>query len=228
MKIPKGKLVAVVGPVGAGKSSLLSAMLGEMEQLSGRCSMTGQVAYVPQQAWIQNMTLRNNILFEKPLEEDFYKKVLDVCALQADIDLLPGGEMTEIGEKGINLSGGQKQRISLARAVYQNADLYLLDDPLSAVDAHVGKHIFQKVIGPDGIISNKTRIMVTHGMHWLPMVDAVIVMNQGKITGAGTYKELMDCGGTFAQLVSAYMTEYQDESAEESEGKFYFTIENNH
>ncbi|GFO38362.1 canalicular multispecific organic anion transporter 1 [Plakobranchus ocellatus] len=217
LKIPQGKLVAVVGPVGAGKSSLLSAMLGEMEQLTGQSSLKGQVAYVPQQAWIQNMTLRNNILFEKPLEEDFYKKVLEVCALQADIDLLPGGEMTEIGEKGINLSGGQKQRISLARAVYQKAELYLLDDPLSAVDAHVGKHIFQKVIGPDGIIRNKTRVMVTHGVHWLPLVDAIIVMDQGRITEAGSYQELMTHDGPFAQFVRTYLLEHADDEVEDPE-----------
>ncbi|KAK3802039.1 hypothetical protein RRG08_064632 [Elysia crispata] len=215
MKIPRGKLTAIVGPVGAGKSSLISAMLREMEQLTGQSSMLGQVAYVPQQAWVQNMTLQNNILFEKPFDESFYKKVIGACALEADIELLPGGEQTEIGEKGINLSGGQKQRISLARAVYQDTDVYLLDDPLSAVDAHVGKHIFQNVMGPQGIIRGKTRVMVTHGVHWLPLVDAIIVMDQGRITEAGTYEELMTHDGPFAQFVRTYLLEHQDEELED-------------
>ncbi|GFR90411.1 multidrug resistance-associated protein 1 [Elysia marginata] len=215
--IPRGKLIAVVGPVGAGKSSLLSATLGEMQQLTGDSSIAGEVAYVPQQAWIQNTTLQNNILFDKPLQEDFYRKVVGACALEPDIELLPGGDQTEIGEKGINLSGGQKQRVSLARAVYQDADIYLLDDPLSAVDAHVGKHIFQNVIGPQGIIKDKTRVMTTHGVHWLPLVDAIIVMNQGKVTEAGTYEELMIGDGSFAQFVRTYLLEHQDEDAQNTQ-----------
>ncbi|KAK3802036.1 hypothetical protein RRG08_064629 [Elysia crispata] len=215
MSIPRGKLVAVVGPVGAGKSSLLSAALGEMEQLTGQRSMSGQAAFVPQQAWIQNMTLQNNILFEKPLEEDFYTKVIEACALEADIELLPDGDQTEIGEKGINLSGGQRQRVSLARAVYQDADVYLLDDPLSAVDAQVGRHIFQNVIGPHGIIRDKTRLMVTHGVHWLPLVDIIIVMDHGKITETGTYEELMNRGGHFSHFVRNFLLENQDEDVQE-------------
>ncbi|RUS82077.1 hypothetical protein EGW08_010154, partial [Elysia chlorotica] len=224
MKIPRGKLTAIVGPVGAGKSSLISAMLREMEQLTGQSSMLGNVAYVPQQAWIQNMTLQNNILFEKLLEEDFYRKVISACALEADIELLPGGEQTEIGEKGINLSGGQKQRISLARAVYQDTDVYLLDDPLSAVDAHVGKHIFQNVIGPEGIIRGKTRVMVTHGVHWLPLVDSIIVMDQGRITEAGTYEELMTHNGPFAQFVRTYLLEHEDEEDEDPDGIYIYWL----
>ncbi len=121
--------------------------------------MNGSVAYVPQQAWIQNATLKNNILFEKKLDEKFYAKVLDACALKTDLTILPAGDATEIGEKGINLSGGQKQRVSLARAVYSNADIFMLDDPLSAVDAHVGKHIFDQVVGPNGILRNKVSLV---------------------------------------------------------------------
>ncbi|KAK3775938.1 hypothetical protein RRG08_000349 [Elysia crispata] len=211
MAIPRGKLIAVVGPVGAGKSSLLSAMLREMEKLQGESSLTGHVAYVPQQAWILNLTLRDNILLNKPLDQVSYQEVLSACALTADIDLLPGADFTEIGEKGANLSGGQRQRVSLARAVYQDADVYLLDDPLSAVDAQVGKHIFHNVIGPQGIIKDKTRLMVTHGVHWLPLVDAIIVMDQGKITEAGTYEQLMMHDGPLAQFVRTYQLEHQDE-----------------
>ena len=130
LRIKKNKLVAVVGQVGAGKSSLLSALLGDLEKLKGIVNVSGQVAYVPQQAWIQNSTLRQNILFTSDYNEKFYKKVIDSCALEPDLKILSAGDMTEIGEKGINLSGGQKQRVSLARAVYSNADIYLLDDPL--------------------------------------------------------------------------------------------------
>lgn len=118
----------------------------------------GTLAYCPQQAWVQNASLKDNISFATPFKEDWYRKVVDACALQPDIDILPGGDATEIGEKGINLSGGQKQRVSLARAVYQNRDIYLLDDPLSAVDAHVGKHIFDKVVGKEGLLKNKVTI----------------------------------------------------------------------
>ena len=118
----------------------------------------GSVAYVPQQAWIQNATLKDNVLFGKAFTSKRYAKTIHACALQTDLDILPGGDMTEIGEKGINLSGGQKQRVSLARAVYFDADIYLLDDPLSAVDSHVGKHIFDKVIGPKGKLRKKVRL----------------------------------------------------------------------
>jgi len=155
--VKKGELMAVVGQVGCGKSSLLSGTLGEMHKFKGTINIDGSVAYVPQQAWILNTTLRNNILFGKEYNEGFYNQVLTACALKPDIEILPAGDQTEIGEKGINLSGGQKQRISLARAVYSQADIYILDDPLSAVDAHVGKHIFESVIGPKGILNDQVK-----------------------------------------------------------------------
>lgn len=117
--------------------------------------MKGSIAFCPQQAWIQNATLKQNVAFASDFRLDWYRKVIDACALQPDIDMLPGGDSTEIGEKGINLSGGQKQRASLARAVYQKSDIYLLDDPLSAVDSHVGKHIFDKVISKQGLLKEK-------------------------------------------------------------------------
>ncbi|XP_076457656.1 multidrug resistance-associated protein 1-like [Babylonia areolata] len=213
--IPRGQLVAVVGQVGAGKSSLVSAVLGEMRKLQGNVVLQSSVAYVPQQAWIQNATLKDNILFGKQEKFRNYQKVIDACALRPDLDILPGGDQTEIGEKGINLSGGQKQRVSLARAVYSDADIYLLDDPLSAVDSHVGKHIFNEVIGSKGLLRNKTRVLVTHGVHWLPMVDQILVMSDGTITEAGSYEELLSHDGDFAQFLKAYLT--QDEEDEEEE-----------
>ena len=144
--MPDGSLTAVVGAVGSGKSSLLSALLGEMKRTRGVVNVFGKVAYVPQQAWIQNTTLQGNITFGKRLNQELYDRVVEACALKPDLEILPGGDQIEIGEKGINLSGGQKQRVSMARSVYCNGSLYLLDDPLSAVDAHVGKHIFEQVI----------------------------------------------------------------------------------
>uniref|UniRef100_A0A915HY91 ABC transporter domain-containing protein n=1 Tax=Romanomermis culicivorax TaxID=13658 RepID=A0A915HY91_ROMCU len=156
LNIKPGELVAIIGQVGEGKSSLMSAILGEMEKLQGNVTINGSLAYVPQQAWIRNATLRQNVSFTKVFDEKFYSKVVEACALDPDIALLQDGDMTEIGEKGVNLSGGQKQRVSLARAVYQNRDIYLLDDPLSAVDVHVGKHIFDKVISnKSGLLKNK-------------------------------------------------------------------------
>ena len=148
-----------MGQVGAGKSSLLSALLGEMHRMNekGSMSIDGRVAYVPQQAWIQNATVRSNILFGKAFDQAKYDRVVDACAMRVDFDIMAHGDRTEIGDKGINLSGGQKQRISLARALYSDADIYVLDDPLSAVDAHVGKSIFENVIGPDGLMKNKVR-----------------------------------------------------------------------
>ncbi|XP_053816202.1 ATP-binding cassette sub-family C member 3 isoform X3 [Vidua chalybeata] len=158
MLIPSGSLVAIVGHVGCGKSSLVSALLGEMEKLEGEVAVKGSVAYVPQQAWIQNATLKDNILFGQAPNEEKYQDALESCALKTDLEVLPGGDQTEIGEKGINLSGGQRQRVSLARAVYSSSDIFLLDDPLSAVDSHVAKHIFDKVIGPDGVLKGKPRL----------------------------------------------------------------------
>lgn len=158
-KADTGKLVAIVGRVGEGKTSLLSAILGEIQKLSGTITTHGNIAYVAQEAWIQNQSLRKNILFGKGYRSEKYKSILKACSLEADIGLLPASDLTEIGEKGINLSGGQKQRVSLARAVYNDADIYLLDDPLSAVDSHVGKHIFNHVIGPKGILRQKVKFL---------------------------------------------------------------------
>ncbi|VDK19927.1 unnamed protein product [Anisakis simplex] len=176
LEIKKGMLAAVIGSVGCGKSSLLMALLGEMRKLKGKVKVNGDVAYVPQLSWIINQTLRENVLFARQYEKDDYDIVIDACALGPDIDSLQNGDLTEIGEKGINLSGGQKARVSLARAVYQDCDLYLLDDPLSAVDAHVGKKIFEHLIGPHGLLADKTRIMVTHGLHYLKDADMIIIM----------------------------------------------------
>uniref|UniRef100_A0A6Q2XRI0 ABC-type glutathione-S-conjugate transporter n=1 Tax=Esox lucius TaxID=8010 RepID=A0A6Q2XRI0_ESOLU len=204
VRVKKGSLVAVVGHVGSGKSSLLSAMLGETEKRSGQVSVKGSVAYVPQQAWIQNATLKDNIMFGQERKESWYHRVVEACALLPDLEILPAGDGTEIGEKGLNLSGGQKQRVSLARAVYRKADVYLLDDPLSAVDTHVGQHIFERVVGPRGLLKDKTRVLVTHGLSYLPQADLILVMVEGEITEMGSYLELMGRKGAFAEFIRVF------------------------
>ncbi|XP_008589254.1 PREDICTED: canalicular multispecific organic anion transporter 1-like, partial [Galeopterus variegatus] len=205
LDIMPGQLVAVVGPVGSGKSSLISAMLGEMENVHGHITIKGTTAYVPQQSWIQNGTVKDNILFGSELNEKRYQQILEACALLADLETLPGRDLAEIGEKGINLSGGQKQRISLARAVYQNSDIYILDDPLSAVDAHVGKHIFNKVLGPSGLLRGKTRLLVTHSLHFLPEVDEIVVLGNGTVLEKGSYSTLMAKKGVFAKNLKTFI-----------------------
>ncbi|XP_052283970.1 multidrug resistance-associated protein 1-like isoform X2 [Dreissena polymorpha] len=219
LQIPKGSLVAIVGSVGSGKSSLVSAMLGEMEKVGGTVNVDGSTAYVAQQAWIQNASVKNNILFGNDFQESRYDNVVEACALKADIDMLPAGDLTEIGEKGINLSGGQKQRVSLARAVYFDSDIYILDDPLSAVDANVGKHIFEHVIGKNGVLKDKTRVLVTHGIHWLPHVDTIVVVTNGEISETGSYEALLGHDGAFSKFLKTYLIEHQEEleAAEEED-----------
>ncbi|KAG5215686.1 hypothetical protein JEQ12_001262 [Ovis aries] len=166
IRIPEGALVAVVGQVGSGKSSVLSAILGEMEKLKGVVQRKGSVAYVSQQAWIQNCILQENILFGSVMQKQLYERVLEACVLLPDLEQLPNGDQTEIGEKGVNISGGQKHRVCLARAVYSGADIYLLDDPLSAVDVHVAKQLFENVIGSSGMLRNKDMFIIDMRFHY--------------------------------------------------------------
>lgn len=215
ISIKPGSTAAVVGQVGSGKSSLVSALLGDMEKIKGSVARPKDVAYVPQTAWIQNATVKDNILFGKEFDAKRYSKVIHACGLEPDLEQLPDGDRTEIGEKGINLSGGQKQRVSLARAVYQDADLYILDDPLSAVDSHVGKHIFSKCLSSKGLLRKKTVLLVTHAIHFLPSVDQVIVLRGGQVTESGCYDELINAGGDFAKFVEEFSKE---ETEEEEEG----------
>lgn len=221
LSIPEKSLVAIVGPVGCGKSSLISALLGDMIKVKGSVNVKGTKAYVPQQPWIQNGTLQDNILFGRDIDHECYNRVIDACALRPDIDILNNGDQTFIGEKGINLSGGQKQRVSLARAVYHNTDIYLLDDPLSAVDSHVGKHIFEHVIGKNGVLKDKTRVLVTHGLRWLPYVDNIIVMVNGTVIETGTYDDLLSSNGTFSNVLKIHMTEMEIKDDQESSNKIW-------
>lgn len=202
LKIKRGSLVTIVGTVGSGKSSLLAALLGEMAKLSGKAKTSGSIGYVAQNAWIQNATIEENILFGSVKDDARYHQVLQACALVQDLASMDHGDQTEIGEKGINLSGGQKQRIQLARAIYQNSDVYLLDDVFSAVDAHTGSHLFKECIL--GILCGKTILLVTHQVEFLTGADLVLVMKDGRISQAGRYEEILREGSDFEALVAAH------------------------
>ncbi|CDO77661.1 hypothetical protein BN946_scf184969.g12 [Trametes cinnabarina] len=191
LTVHKGDLVGVLGRVGAGKTSLLSAIVGEMLRTDGEVKVVGSVSYAPQNPWIMSATIRDNILFSHRYDEEFYNLVLDACALRPDLALLPNSDMTEVGEKGITLSGGQRARLALARAVYARADIVLLDDVLAALDSHVAKHVFDHVIGPNGLLATKARIVVTNSIHFLKQFDQVLYMRRGVIIESGSYAELV-------------------------------------
>ena len=200
-RVGVGQLVMVVGEVGSGKSSLLQAILGEMRSKGDPAVVVvdGSVAYTQQDPWIQNMSVRDNILLGREYDADRYQRVIRACALQPDLRMLPAGDLTEIGEKGVNLSGGQRHRVALARACYQDADIYLLDDPLSAVDAHVGRHLMDQCI--TGLLAAKTRVLVTHQLQYLTSSDAVIVLGKGgKVVEYDTYENLISKGLDFHQF----------------------------
>lgn len=216
--IPAGQLWAVVGPVGSGKSALCSAILGELARNHGDVNINGRLAYVSQTAWVLNATLKRNITFagdahnmdggsSSAAAEARYQKVLDVCSLRSDLSVLPAGDATEIGERGINLSGGQKQRVAIARAAYSGADVYLFDDPLSALDAEVGKSVFENAIC--GLLQNTTRLLVTNALQYLPQCDGVIVLKSndqgvGHIAYAGAFNELMTTVPDFTAMMNEY------------------------
>ncbi|XP_020101725.1 ABC transporter C family member 14-like isoform X1 [Ananas comosus] len=202
MEIRRGALAAVVGTVGSGKSSLLSCLLGEMHKIAGKVRVCGTTAYVAQTAWIQNGTIQDNILFGQPMDREKYKEVIQVCCLEKDLEMMEFGDQTEIGERGINLSGGQKQRIQLARAVYQDCDIYLLDDVFSAVDAHTGSEIFKECIR--GALKEKTVVLVTHQVDFLHNADVIFVMRDGMVVKSGKYNELLESSTDFAALVAAH------------------------
>ncbi|KAL7891061.1 hypothetical protein AOLI_G00005370 [Acnodon oligacanthus] len=197
--VKPGELLAVIGPVGAGKSSLLSTILGELPQDKGVIKVKGELTYASQQPSVFPGTIRNNILFGKELEPQNYERVLRACALKRDMELLPEGDLTVIGDQGATLSGGQKARVNLARAVYQDADIYLLDDPLSAVDAEVGRHLFEHCIC--GVLKKKPRILVTHQLQYLKTADHILVLKEGHMVAQGTYSELLRSGVDFTSLL---------------------------
>uniref|UniRef100_A0A8U7M3J2 Multidrug resistance-associated protein 4 n=1 Tax=Corvus moneduloides TaxID=1196302 RepID=A0A8U7M3J2_CORMO len=197
--VRRGELLAVIGPVGAGKSSLLSAVLGELPTDKGLINVTGRIAYVSQQPWVFSGTVRSNILFDKEYEKEKYEKVLKVCALKKTWNCYANGDLTVIGDRGATLSGGQKARVNLARAVYQDADIYLLDDPLSAVDAEVGRHLFEKCICQ--ALHQKISVLVTHQLQYLRAANQILILKDGKMVGKGTYAEFLRSGIDFASLL---------------------------
>ncbi|KAK2649459.1 hypothetical protein Ddye_016948 [Dipteronia dyeriana] len=204
LEVKKGDLTAIVGTVGSGKSSLLASILGEMHKISGKVRVCGTTAYVAQTSWIQNGTIQENILFNLPMNREKYREVIKVCCLEKDLEMMEFGDQTEIGERGINLSGGQKQRIQLARAVYQDCDIYLFDDVFSAVDAHTGSDIFKECVRR--ALKGKTILLVTHQVDFLHNVDLILVMRDGMIVQSGKYDALLDSGLDFGALVAAHET----------------------
>lgn len=208
--IGRNELVAVIGSVASGKSSLLASLAGDMRKTKGEVMMGASRAFCPQYAWIQNATVRQNILFGKDMDKSWYKQVVEACALEPDFEMLPQGDATEIGERGITVSGGQKQRLNIARAIYFDADLILMDDPLSAVDAHVGRHIFDKAIM--GLLGNKARILATHQLWVLNRCDRIIWMEEGKILAIDTFDNLMRDHAGFRTLMATTSTEETEDA----------------
>ncbi|KAI7725406.1 hypothetical protein M8C21_031087, partial [Ambrosia artemisiifolia] len=217
LQVKRGMKVAICGTVGSGKSSLLSCILGEMTKISGTVKISGSKAYVPQSAWILTGNIRENILFGNDYDETRYENTIKACALSKDLELFATGDLTEIGERGINMSGGQKQRIQIARAVYNDADIYLLDDPFSAVDAHTGTELFQKCLL--GMLKEKTVLYVTHQVEFLPAADLILVMQNGRIAQSGTFKELLKQNIGFEVLVGAHNEALESVQAVESSSR---------
>ncbi|RKF55054.1 Metal resistance protein YCF1 [Golovinomyces cichoracearum] len=213
----KGDLSCIVGRVGAGKSSLLQAILGDLWKVEGEVVVHGRTAYVAQQPWIMNATVKENILFGYRYDPEFYNKTINACALNEDFAQLPYGDETQVGERGISLSGGQKARLTLARAVYARADIYLLDDCLSAVDQHVGRHLIDNVFGPNGLLRGKTRILATNSIPVLKEADFIYLLRDGRIVEKGTYLQLMAMKGEISTLMkTAGSREQTQEESEQS------------
>jgi len=219
LDIKKGSFVAILGDVGSGKSSLLFSLSGEMKCTADNqpeIIINGDMSQVPQQSWILNTTVKKNILFGQEFDQKKYKDVLKYSCLKSDLDILINKDETEIGEKGVNLSGGQKARVSLARALYKNSDIYLFDDPLSAVDAHVGNYILKECFM--GYLKEKTRVLVTHKFESLKYVDYIYIFNKGKIVEEGTLETLQE-SATFQEIKEKYnmINRKQEATAEEEE-----------
>ena len=215
LKVKEGELVAIVGATGSGKSSLLAALLGELKKLEGVVNTRGSIAYIGQSAWIQAASVRENVLCGDALDSVRYNRVMEACALKPDLESFAAGDETEIGEGGSNLSGGQKQRLVLARATYKDAAVYLLDDPFSALDIHVARHVFEEVVM--GLLQGKTRVIVTNDLRLLPLADRIVMLQNGEINEVGKYQELLNKKGTFAELLQQQKDHTVQEDAQVGE-----------
>jgi ATP-binding cassette, subfamily C (CFTR/MRP), member 4 len=214
LRVQPTTTVAIIGKVGAGKSSLIQAILGELAIESGKIEVNGVISYASQEPWLFSASVRQNILFGLPMDKSRYKAVVKACSLIRDFELWPDGDQTIVGERGMSLSGGQKARINLARAVYRQADIYLLDDILSAVDAHVGRHLYDNCIKE--FLKDKLVILVTHQLQYLPTADQIVLLENGEVKGVGTFDSLRDTGLDFAKL----LPEEEQESKNENEKSF--------
>jgi ATP-binding cassette, subfamily C (CFTR/MRP), member 1 len=214
----KGELSCIVGRVGSGKSSFLQALLGELYKVKGEVIVHGTTAYVAQQAWVMNASVKENIVFGHRWDPTFYEKTVKACALTEDFAQLPDGDSTEVGERGISLSGGQKARLTLARAVYARSDIYLLDDCLSAVDQHVGRHLIENVFGPNGLLAGKTRVLATNSIPVLMEANFIALIRDGKIIEQGTYQQLMAMKGEIANLIKTAGNQEQSGENETNSG----------
>lgn len=215
--IKPGQLVAVIGHVGSGKTSLHHTILRELPLVSGSIEVNGKVAYASQEPWLFASSIRQNILFGRPMDKQRYEAVVSVCQLKRDFTLFPYADKTVVGERGISLSGGQRARINLARAVYADADIYLFDDPLSAVDAHVGRHMFDECI--NGYLRGKTRIVATHQHQYLKQVDRIIVLSNGSVAAQGSFEELQAAGLDFVKLLEQMKEPEDNESLRRSSSR---------
>ena len=213
----KGELSCVVGRVGAGKSSLLQAILGDIWKIHGEVVVHGKTAYVAQQSWVMNASVKENVVFGHRWDPHFYELTIKACALLEDLKTLPDGDQTEVGERGISLSGGQKARLTLARAVYARADVYLLDDCLSAVDQHVGRHLIDNVLGPKGLLAGKTRVLATNSIPVLLEADFIALLRDGSILEKGTYEQLVAMKGDVANLIRTANNEEEEASTPSEE-----------
>ncbi|KAK5646961.1 hypothetical protein RI129_005425 [Pyrocoelia pectoralis] len=199
VKIKSGSIVAIIGAVGSGKSSILQLILRELPLAEGDLEICGDISYAPQEPWVFNGTVRQNILFNKPYSKGRYESIISKCSLKRDLELFTSADLTVVGEQGVILSGGQRARISLARAIYREADIYLLDDPLSAVDTHVARELFEECV--TGFLHGKTVILVTHQVQFLENVDSIIIIENGTIKAQGTFDELQQSGLEFAKIL---------------------------
>lgn len=222
LTVGRSELIGVIGSVGSGKSSLLAALAGDMRKTGGHVTFGAHRAFCPQYAWVQNATVRDNITFGRDMDRDFYHRVTGACALHPDFEMLPDGDQTEIGERGITVSGGQKQRINIARAIYFNADIVLMDDPLSAVDAHVGRHIMDEAIC--GLLANKCRILATHQLHVLNRCDRIIWLEGGEIKAQGSYHDLLQQNQEFAKLMTLTSADEEKPAAAQEDADSIETI----